>query len=111
MALCFVFFPTGGGDVKLLAMIGAFLGLHRGLETLLWTFVLGGATGLAILLWKLGPLSLLRRAGSLAYGAVTMGVVTGPTSDEEDKLSWPVYLGPCAAVALAIVLFPWPGKN
>ncbi len=46
MLVLFVFFRIGGGDVKLLAMLGAFLGLEQGIETLLWTFVLGGAVGL-----------------------------------------------------------------
>src|SRR5688572_17761897 len=43
MLVLYVFFRIGAGDVKLLAMLGAFLGLERGIETLLWTFVIGGA--------------------------------------------------------------------
>src|SRR5262245_31989926 len=45
MVLCFVFFPTGGGDVKLLAMVGTLVGLEKGLEILLWTFIFGGCLG------------------------------------------------------------------
>src|SRR4029079_6283305 len=46
MLAAYVLFNLGGGDVKLLAMVGAFLGVEQGLEALLWTFVLGGITGL-----------------------------------------------------------------
>lgn len=47
MIVCYVFFPggVGGGDVKLIAMIGAYLGVMSGLEAMLWTFVLGGCGG------------------------------------------------------------------
>jgi prepilin peptidase CpaA len=60
MLICFVLFNIGGGDVKLVAMMGAFLGLERGLEAMLWTFVVGGAAGLAVLIWRVGmwPVSI-----------------------------------------------------
>ena len=59
MLVCFVFFRVGGGDVKLMAMLGAFLGVQRGIESLLWTFVLGGAMGLIVLVWRVGLWTLL----------------------------------------------------
>ena len=37
MLVCFVLFGLGGGDLKLIAMMGAFLGFERGVEALLWT--------------------------------------------------------------------------
>ena len=42
LLVCYVFFSIGGGDVKLLAMLGAFLGIEQGIEVVLWTLVLGG---------------------------------------------------------------------
>mgnify|MGYP002530094595 CR=1 FL=1 len=38
MLFSYVLFNVGGGDVKLLAMMGAFLGLEPGVLALLWTF-------------------------------------------------------------------------
>ena len=51
---CFVFFHIGAGDVKLMAMMGAFLGPQEGLEALLWTFILGGCLGAILLIWRVG---------------------------------------------------------
>ena len=108
MVICFIFFPTGGGDVKLLAMVGALAGLERGLEVLLWTFIFGGCLGLTILIWRVGPLHLLQRAWQLLVGVVTLGIVLRPPANEKRELQLPVFLGPCAAVALAAALLPWP---
>jgi prepilin peptidase CpaA len=108
MLVCFVFFPTGGGDVKLLAMVGALAGVQPGLEVLLWTFVFGGCVGLTVLIWRMGPLALLQRAWQLAWGAITLGAWVGPRSSDKQDLALPVFLGPCAAAALAAVLLPWP---
>ena len=54
MLACFLLSDMGGGDVKLLATVGAFLGLQHGLTALLWTIVVGGAGGLALLIWQVG---------------------------------------------------------
>jgi prepilin peptidase CpaA len=112
MVLCFVFFPAvGGGDVKLLAMVGALAGLERGLEILLWTFILGGVLGLTILIWRVGAGTLVKRAGQLLLGFVTLGAWLSVPREEKQELRSPVFLGPCAAAALAAVLLPWPWTN
>jgi prepilin peptidase CpaA len=54
MLACFLLSDMGGGDVKLLATVGAFLGLQHGLTALLWTIVLGGVSGVAMLIWQVG---------------------------------------------------------
>lgn len=59
MLTCFLLSDMGGGDVKLLAMVGAFLGLQAGLTALLWTIVLGGVLGLAILIGRVGAWTIL----------------------------------------------------
>jgi prepilin peptidase CpaA len=111
MVLCFVFFPMGGGDVKLLAMIGAILGLEKGLEVLLWTFIFGGCLGLTIIVWRLGPLYLFKLVGYLFRRMLPLGAVTDPPPEEKKVLGWPLYLGPCSALAVMVALIPWHGLN
>ena len=105
MTICFVFFPVGGGDVKLLTMIGALAGLEMGLTILLLTLILGGCVGLTVLIWRIGAVTLVKRAGQMFVGVVTLGTVLGPPPDEQHSLKSPIFLGPCAAAALVIA--PW----
>jgi len=109
MVVCFVVFPIGGGDVKLLAMVGAMVGLEKGLEVLLWAFVIGGCAGLIVLIWKMGIVTLVKRAAQLALGVLTLGTVLRPPPKEQEALKLPIFLGPCVAAALiaAFVRVPW----
>ncbi len=107
MLLCFVFFSTGGGDVKLLAMIGAFLGLERGLEVLLWTFIFGGCVGLSVLAWRMGLRWMLVRVASILLPALGIKSWNVAVVDDRQTMRSPVYLGPCAAAALLTVMI-WP---
>ncbi len=52
----------GAGDVKLMAMVGAFLGMTHTLYALLFVFVSGGLAALVFALWHN---ALLRMAGNL----------------------------------------------
>ena len=110
MVVCYALFRIGGGDVKLLAMIGACLGLERGVETLLWTFVVGGAVALATLIWRVGAWRLATRfvrqaAWSLGLAFWSRWGVGGPLSVEERReLEAPLYLAPSALAGLLIVL-------
>ena len=67
----------GGGDVKLLAMIGAFLGWKAVILTILLSSLIGAITGIFIMVWKgkdfkyaipFGPFLSLGAAISLFYG-------------------------------------------
>ncbi|MFK7767853.1 MAG: prepilin peptidase [Mariniblastus sp.] len=105
MLICFVLFQIGGGDVKLLAMSGAFLGPELGIEALLWTFVLGGAVALIILIWKLGAIRLLNRAIQQLMIKMNFGNWDPVTEEESKQLNAPLYLAPSALVGVLIVKF------
>ncbi len=61
LVVCFaVFTGVSGGDVKLVAMFGALMGLEKGIEAMLWTFVLAACFGLIVLVWRVGPLKASR---------------------------------------------------
>lgn len=105
MLVLFVFFRIGGGDVKLLAMLGAFLGLERGIETLLWSFVLGGAMGLVVLIWRVGPWTLVARSLRHAWCSLRFGFLAPLGEEERRELQMPLFLAPAALVALMIVRF------
>ena len=109
MLFCFVFFPDlGGGDVKLIAMMGAGLGLYDGILAMLWTFVIGFVAGLAYLVWKEGAVKLTWRMLALIREAVVMrGRVTHPPGDESPLNRW-LFLAPAALAALVIVIATSP---
>ena len=60
----------GAGDVKLMAMVGAFLGVHETLQAVLFAFIVGGiaALGFAFLRGKLG--CMLSNARVAVFGMV-----------------------------------------
>ena len=86
MIVCYVFFPggVGGGDVKLIAMIGAFLGVMSGLEAMLWTFVLGGCAALVSLVWRFGFWTLVTRAFQVAWYRLRLGAAFEVNEQEPD---------------------------
>jgi prepilin peptidase CpaA len=59
----------GAGDVKLTAMVGAFLGMTQTIYALLFVFVSGGLAALAFALWRQ---SLLRMARNLKQALSSM---------------------------------------
>lgn len=106
MLACYVFFPNvGGGDVKLLTSLGAFLGLHQGIETLLWTFVLGAAAGLCLLVWRVGLWTLLVRVGKHLLWSLRLASWSKLTEGERQQLQTPLFLAPSTLAALLIVRF------
>ncbi len=105
MVVCLVFFGVGGGDVKLLAMTGAFLGLDHGLEAMLWTFVVAAVIGLGILIWQLGVVDLVRR--SLRRGMEVLRLGRQMPMAEEDRavLGQELFLALAALLAVGIQMW------
>lgn len=105
MLVCYVFFPggVGGGDVKLIAMIGAFLGPYRGFEAALWTFVLGGCVALVAIVWRLGAIRLLRRGIQLLSFALRFRTWGSLEEEEREQLKTNVFLAPSSLAAVLVV--------
>ena len=104
MLVCFVMLQVGGGDVKLIAMLGAFLGPEEGITAMLLTFVLGGCVGVIVLIWRVGPVTLVARVFRQVLWTVRLGRFAPPLSPEERaQLQPPLFLSPCALAAVAIV--------
>src|SRR5262245_29248391 len=108
MTVCFVVFGAGGGDVKLLAMIGSLACLEKGLEVILWTFLFAGCLGVVVLVWKIGVWRLAQRAGQIVLSALSLGTMLDVPSDEKQVLRLPVVLAPCVPHALIATFVPWP---
>lgn len=105
MLVSYVLFSVGGGDVKLLAMIGAFLGVEQGLQALLWTFVLGGIAGLALLIWRVGFAKLVSGTCRQILWSLRIGNWLPLTDEERKDLQRPLYLAPAAVAAVVLVVF------
>ena len=99
MLVCFVLFRVGGGDVKLIAMLGAIMGPEQGIETMLWTFVLGGCVGLIVLVWRIGAITLLARVFRQVFWTLRLGLWNPLTPDERAHSFSPRCFSPRA---------PWP---
>jgi prepilin peptidase CpaA len=105
MLVCFVVLQVGGGDVKLVAMLGAFLGPERGIEAMLWTFVLGAGVALVVLIWRVGPGRLLAHLFRCLLWMLRLGPRVALTADERRRLQPPLFLAPSALAAVVIVVF------
>ena len=107
MLICYVFFPggVGGGDIKLIAMIGAFMGLNEGIEAMLWTFVLGGCLALIVLVWKFGLWNLLSRVGKTLWLTVRHRTAPSLSREQREPLKTDLPLAIAAVAAVLMVRF------
>ena len=103
MLTAFVFFEVGGGDVKMMAMIGAYLGVQRGIEVLLWTFSIGFVVGIAIVIWQTGIAKLVRKTIEHARLVITTRHWVPLTETERKPLKRGLFLAPSALAATSIV--------
>jgi prepilin peptidase CpaA len=105
MLLCFVLFKMGGGDVKLIAMFGALMGPQQGLETMLWTFVIGACAGLIVLVWRVGAVRMAVRAVRQVLWSLRLGRWSPLGESERAMLRPPLFLAPSALAAVIVVRF------
>ncbi|OUL98482.1 A24 family peptidase [Variovorax sp. JS1663] len=70
----YVLHAMGAGDVKLMAMVGAFLGADEALQAVLFAFIAGGvgAIGFALLKGRVGV--LLRNTREVLFSLVSLSV-------------------------------------
>jgi prepilin peptidase CpaA len=103
MLVCFVLFGLGGGDLKLIAMIGAFLGFERGVEALLWTLVVGGILGGIVIVWQIGFINIL--VGSVRqFGRMWRAKGWVPLDPQaRAPLKQTLFLAPAGLIAVLIV--------
>jgi Flp pilus assembly protein protease CpaA len=102
--VCFVFLPDlGGGDVKLIAALGAGLGFRDGFEAMLWTFVIGMTMAVAILIWQQGAWTLLMKALRRASHVLRGGRGVPVKEEDQKMLQQPLFLAPSALIALFVV--------
>jgi len=103
MLLCYVLMAVGGGDVKLIAMLGACMGLEDGLNAMLWTCTLAAVAAVANVIWRVGAWTLLQ--GTLHRVAVLVrakGWV--PWTPEQRKiLDQRFRFGPAALAAVILI--------
>jgi prepilin peptidase CpaA len=104
MLVCFLLFPLGGGDLKLVAMMGACLGVEKGVEAMLWTFILGGVLACAIIVWRFGMWRILRGVFHHLWLVARSRSWVPLTPEEQAPLKWPLYLAPSALAAVCVVL-------
>ena len=104
---CYVCMPgqVGGGDVKLMAMIGAFLGLYPGLETLLWTFVIAACLAVIRLIWSVGAGRLFVRTARILWGLIRTGTLLELQPEDRRQLRTPLHLSTSALLAVLVVRF------
>ncbi|MEI8381672.1 MAG: A24 family peptidase [Planctomycetota bacterium] len=101
--VCCAHTGLGGGDLKLIAMMGAFLGFERGVEALLWTLVLGGIFGGVVIVWQTGFVNIVAQiARHLASVWQAGGWVPVPPAVRK-PLKQTLFLAPAALVAVLIV--------
>lgn len=105
MVVCYVFFRIGGGDVKMIAMVGTYLGPEQGITAMLWTFVLGACLAIIVLIWREGPWRLVRHVAGRVLSWLRLGHWLPLTQEEKAALEPTLFLAPSAWLAVVIVRF------
>jgi prepilin peptidase CpaA len=78
----------GGGDVKLMAAVGAFLGWPGALHAIFYSFLVGAAEGLIVVVWRGQTWAVLRRLW------VALRILPLPTARMEEAVPTSTYRVP-----------------
>lgn len=94
----------GAGDVKLATAIGALVGIERGLQSVVWCFLIAGLVVVGMLVWREGLLAtgkmLLRRMLCLLLGSGRLA----PEEAEQQMLRERVPMAAFFAVGVILAL-------
>lgn len=94
----------GAGDVKLMAAIGAFLGVRLGLQAMMWSYLVAATAVVAWGIWRVGLLRLIR-AFLRQCGSVVLPLwVRPPDKQDREMLHRPMPLAPAFAIGTVVVL-------
>lgn len=83
---------VGGGDVKLFAGIGAWMGTGFTLSSLVYSIIFAGIIGIIILIWRREVFQRLRAFFTNAFGAVILRSLNPIKKYEAEMLSFPFML-------------------
>lgn len=100
----------GAGDVKLATAIGAFLGLYQGVLAVCYSFVVAGVVCLAIAIWVLGPLEILKAFGRRLGALFIPLIVPEPTPQQQALLGRPIPMGLFFACGTLMTRIDWISK-
>ncbi len=103
MMIPFALGQMGGGDVKLMSALGAFLGAYPILNVFLYTMVAGGLLALGFAIYRRKGLNTLRRAWHLAIGMFIFRTPPMANPGNEQSISMP-YSFAIAAGTLAYLM-------
>lgn len=103
MIVCFLLFQLGGGDVKIISMIASFLGMEKGIEAMLWTFIIGAIIGIGLLIGEKGAWNIIRGICQHLWLVVRTGSWVAPTESERKPLRRSIYLAPATLLAVLLV--------
>ncbi|MFD1175218.1 prepilin peptidase [Paenibacillus puldeungensis] len=107
-ALMFVLYllrAVGGGDVKLFAGIGAWLGTGLTLSTMMYSIFAAGCIGLIIIIWRREALTRVRRVAHTVLGAVILRSVAPIKTAAQGQLQFPFMLAVLPGAIMSVYYF------